>query len=156
MTIIAITDDRRIVLVEQFRIPLGCSTIELPAGLTGDVPEDQTPGADALAASARRELIEETGYEAAAMRFPWITTPTSSGLTSEMVTFFCVQQACGASKCGWRRRARANHRPRAARRRVDSSRIAARQAEGRAIDPKIFAGLHLIRNGLGQREIAGK
>lgn len=58
--ILALTDDREIVLVEQFRPPLGTSSIELPAGLVGD----ETEGED-IFASAQRELFEETGFEAA-------------------------------------------------------------------------------------------
>ena len=34
--ILALTDAREIVLVEQYRVPLGRRTIELPAGLIGD------------------------------------------------------------------------------------------------------------------------
>ena len=34
--IIAIDDERHILLVEQFRVPLGRPCIELPAGLIGD------------------------------------------------------------------------------------------------------------------------
>ncbi len=54
-------DAREIVLVEQYRVPLGRLTLELPAGLIGD--EAGEPGEDALA-TARRELEEETGYRA--------------------------------------------------------------------------------------------
>lgn len=82
--ILAITPENKIVLVEQFRIPLGKRVIELPAGLAGD-----TPGAanEALATAARRELLEETGYEAKEMIF-LTEGPPSSGLTSEIVAFF--------------------------------------------------------------------
>lgn len=58
--ILALTDAREIVLVEQYRPPLGRRSLELPAGLIGD----ETDGEDALE-SARRELLEETGFEAA-------------------------------------------------------------------------------------------
>jgi ADP-ribose pyrophosphatase len=57
--ILALTDAREIVLVEQYRPPLGKPAIELPAGLVGDESE----GEDVLS-SARRELYEETGFEA--------------------------------------------------------------------------------------------
>ena len=57
--ILALTDAREIVLVEQYRVPLGANCIELPAGLIGDHDE----GEDTLA-SAARELEEETGYRA--------------------------------------------------------------------------------------------
>ena len=56
--ILAIEDDH-VLLVEQYRVPLGASCIELPAGLIGD-HED---GEDTLV-SAARELEEETGYRA--------------------------------------------------------------------------------------------
>jgi ADP-ribose pyrophosphatase len=57
--ILAITDEGAILLVEQFRPPLGRPCIELPAGLVGD----ETDGEDPMD-SARRELEEETGYHA--------------------------------------------------------------------------------------------
>lgn len=57
--ILALTDDDEVVLVEQPRIPLGRRCIELPAGLVGD----ETEGEEA-AASAERELEEETGFAA--------------------------------------------------------------------------------------------
>lgn len=51
-----------VILVEQYRVPLGLKCIELPAGLIGD--EEGRAGEDDLAA-AGRELEEETGYRAA-------------------------------------------------------------------------------------------
>ncbi|TPE60216.1 NUDIX hydrolase [Sandaracinobacter neustonicus] len=57
--IVALTDLHELVLVEQYRAPLGCPCIELPAGLVGD----ETEGEDVFD-SARRELFEETGFEA--------------------------------------------------------------------------------------------
>lgn len=58
--VILAVDDGHVLLVEQFRVPLGKPCIELPAGLIGD----HEAGEDPLEA-AGRELIEETGYEAA-------------------------------------------------------------------------------------------
>ena len=52
--------DRHILLVEQWRTPLGARCLELPAGLVGDEDEDDTPEA-----AATRELEEECGYRAA-------------------------------------------------------------------------------------------
>ena len=56
--ILAVEDDH-VLLVEQYRVPLGTNCIELPAGLIGDHEE----GEDTLT-SAARELEEETGYRA--------------------------------------------------------------------------------------------
>ena len=59
--ILAIDDTDHVLLVEQYRTPLGRTCIELPAGLIGD--QDDNTGEDTLAAAAR-ELEEETGYRA--------------------------------------------------------------------------------------------
>jgi ADP-ribose pyrophosphatase len=58
--VILALDAGEVILVEQFRVPLGKFCLELPAGLIGD----ETEGEDALE-SAARELEEETGYRAA-------------------------------------------------------------------------------------------
>jgi len=59
--ILAVENDL-VLLVEQYRVPLGQNCIELPAGLIGD----ETQGEDPLVA-AGRELEEETGYRAATL-----------------------------------------------------------------------------------------
>src|SRR4051812_37662315 len=59
VTIVAITGDDCVVLVEQFRIPAGERVIEIPAGLSGDTPGTE---GEPLLESAKRELLEETGY----------------------------------------------------------------------------------------------
>jgi len=53
--VILAIDDGHVLLVEQYRVPLGANCIELPAGLIGDQDADE----DALT-SAARELEEET------------------------------------------------------------------------------------------------
>ncbi len=62
--ILAVDDDTHVILVEQFRIPLGRNCIELPAGLIGD--HNDAEGEDDIVAAAR-ELEEETGYRAGRM-----------------------------------------------------------------------------------------
>ena len=62
--ILAIDAERHVLLVEQFRVPLGQTCIELPAGLIGDDADNS--GEDPVAA-ANRELEEETGYRAGRM-----------------------------------------------------------------------------------------
>ena len=86
--IIAVTDSQKLLLVEQYRIPLHCRVIELPAGMIGDEPGS---GDESHAEAARRELLEETGYDAGRME-ALFTSPSSAGLTSERVTLFRASQ----------------------------------------------------------------
>ncbi len=55
--VILAVDDGHVLLVEQFRVPIGVSCLELPAGLIGDETEGE-----AMELAAARELEEETGY----------------------------------------------------------------------------------------------
>ena len=55
--IVAIDDEGYLLLVEQYRVPLGRICLELPAGLVGDETDDE-----AVEVAAARELEEETGY----------------------------------------------------------------------------------------------
>ncbi len=80
VAIIAVTPAEELLLVEQHRVPVGASVIELPAGLVGD----EDAGEDLLIA-ANRELDEETGWTAKYLRII-NRGPSSAGLTSEVVT----------------------------------------------------------------------
>ena len=82
--ILAVTPEGRLLLVEQYRIPVHSRTIELPAGIIGDEPGG---GNESQAEAARRELLEETRYTAERME-ALTTGPACSGLTSERVTLF--------------------------------------------------------------------
>ena len=55
--VIVAIDDGHVILVEQYRVPLGRRCLELPAGLVGD-----EQAGESVEASAARELEEETGY----------------------------------------------------------------------------------------------
>lgn len=59
IAVVAITEEHRVLAVRQYRPAVEQYTIELPAGLVdaGETPEQ----------TARRELLEETGYEAGGM-----------------------------------------------------------------------------------------
>ena len=84
VAIVAVTDDARLLLVEQYRPPVGGRVVELPAGLAGDVAGSES---EPLSAAAARELLEETGYEAKEMTFLCAGVP-SAGLSDEMITLF--------------------------------------------------------------------
>lgn len=91
--ILAVDEDDHVLLVEQYRVPLGQTCIELPAGLIGD--DDGSPDEDPLAA-AGRELVEETGYEAAILE-DLGTYFSSPGMVSES---FTLVRARGLSRVG--------------------------------------------------------
>jgi ADP-ribose pyrophosphatase len=84
--IAAVTSEGNLLLTEQFRPPVGGPVIELPAGLSGDEGDSE----EALEAAARRELLEETGYEAAEWQHV-IDGASSAGLTSEVVSLFLAR-----------------------------------------------------------------
>ncbi|MCU0780148.1 MAG: NUDIX hydrolase [Akkermansiaceae bacterium] len=82
--ILAVTPANEIILVEQYRPPMARRIIEIPAGLVGD---EEAHRGESLAETARRELLEETGYHAAEMRL-LVSSPTSAGMTSELTHLF--------------------------------------------------------------------
>lgn len=136
VAMIAWTPEQELLLVEQYRIPIGCRTIELPAGLVGDEPEAH---GEALLEAAARELIEETGWRAGRMR-ELISCPSSAGLSSEMVTFVLAEELEWVEPGGGDASEDiVVHRvPQAALDRWLSDRARA----GLGIDPKIYAALY--------------
>lgn len=134
--IIAVTPDDKVVFVDQFRTPLGSRTIEMPAGLVGDDHADDT-----LASAAKRELIEETGWEAERVEV-LLVGPTSSGMSSERIAFVRARDLTRVGKGGG----------------VDDEDITVhevpreqapawlmqKQAEGYELDLKLWAGLWMI------------
>jgi ADP-ribose pyrophosphatase len=137
--ILAITPENEIILVEQFRIPMQRRVIEVPAGIVGDEPEHL---GESLAATAARELLEETGYRAGTVT-PLIASPTSAGMSSEFVHLFqatdLVREHAGGGVAG--EDILVHHVP------IPELRgwLAAREAEGMLVDFKIHAALWLAR-----------
>lgn len=78
--VILATVDGDVLLVEQYRVPLGMPCIELPAGLIGD---DDDGEEDLVAAG--RELEEETGYRAGRLEDLGVFY-SSPGMISESFT----------------------------------------------------------------------
>ncbi|MGN7942036.1 NUDIX hydrolase [Virgibacillus sp. 6R] len=83
VAVIAITPENKIVMVEQFRKPLGRTIVEIPAGKLekGEKPE----------VTAKRELEEETGYTCSDLR-PLISFYTSPGFADELVHLFITEK----------------------------------------------------------------
>jgi ADP-ribose pyrophosphatase len=89
--VIVAVDDGHVILVEQYRVPIGRQCLELPAGLVGDEEDGEEASVAAI-----RELEEETGYRAERMvdlgRFH-----ASPGMSSEG---FTLLRAEGLTKVG--------------------------------------------------------
>ena len=139
VVIVGTTSHGCLVLVTQWREPVGAHVVELPAGLAGDVPGRER---EELAEAAKRELLEETGFAAATME-PLLTGAPSPGISSEVVTFFrargLARVAPGGGEAGEGVRAHA----------VPISGLCdwleKMQAQGMLVDPKVFAGAYLVR-----------
>ena len=77
--VVPVTDEGGVVLVRQWRQPLGDFTLELPSGGVdaGEEPE----------VAARRELFEETGYRAEGLAH-LVSVHTSTGRSTEVCHLF--------------------------------------------------------------------
>ncbi|HXZ93420.1 MAG TPA: NUDIX hydrolase [Burkholderiales bacterium] len=82
VVMVALFDDGRVLLERQFRYPHGRDFIELPAGKL-------EPGEPHLE-TAKRELLEETGYVAADWRRLGVLHP-SVGYTDEAIELFLAK-----------------------------------------------------------------
>ena len=137
--IVAVTEDQKILLVEQYRIPVHARTIELPAGIVGDEPGN---GTEEMADAARRELLEETGYSAE--RIDILTRgPASSGLTSEVVTL-CLATGLKREHAG----GGVGHEEITVHEvSLDSVNewLAGKVKAGLLIEPKVYAGLYFVQ-----------
>ena len=91
--VILAVENGHILLVEQYRVPLGKHCLELPAGLIGD--HEDSADEDALVA-AGRELEEETGWRAEQLE-PAGEFYSSPGMISE---HFTLVRATGLTRVG--------------------------------------------------------
>lgn len=138
--VIALSDAQEIILVEQFRIPLQQSVIELPAGIIAD--SAQTAG-EAPELCALRELEEETGYRGSEAEIV-CSGPVAAGMTGEMGHFVRVRKLERVSAGGG----------------VDGENITVhlvplaeitqwmkqKQAQGVLLDPRIYIALYFLQN----------
>lgn len=89
VVIVAVTVDGQMVLIEEYRQPLGARVVELPAGLVGDGPDVKE---EDLIEAAQRELLEEAGC----VSENWhqlLEGPASPGLTNERYTMYLALKA---------------------------------------------------------------
>jgi ADP-ribose pyrophosphatase len=134
--IVAVTPDDKLLFVEQFRVPLQSRTIEMPAGLVGDIDAGES-----IELSAARELEEETGWRPAHCEVLMIG-PTSSGMSTERIAFVRATGLTKISDGGGdaTEDITVHEVPRA-----DAPRwLVQKMAEGYEMDPKLWAGLWLV------------
>jgi len=138
--IIAVTPQDTVLFVEQFRVPLQAKTIEMPAGLVGDIDAGES-----IEVSAVRELEEETGWTADHAEVLMIG-PTSSGASSEKVAFV---RATGLRRVG---EGGGDASEDITVHEIPRVRAAAwlveKMGQGYALDAKLWAGLWMIEHHL--------
>ena len=93
ISVVAVTDRDELVFVEQFRPAVGCRTIELVAGLAGD------EGPESMEEAARRELLEEAGYDAPSLELLMVG-PSAGGISTSRVHFYLARGAMKAHAGG--------------------------------------------------------
>jgi ADP-ribose pyrophosphatase len=134
--IVAATPERKVLFVEQHRVPVDAKTIEMPAGIVGDIHAGES-----LELAAERELLEETGWQAAKVELLMVG-PTSAGMSNERVAFV---RATGLTRVheggGDETEDIVVHEVP-----IDEAPawLAAKMAEGYEMDPKLWAGLWLL------------
>ena len=87
VVIVAVTRQDQILLVRQFRPAAAAVTLELPAGHVdpGETPEQ----------AARRELLEETGYEADTFKLLASLVALRSAIHQSHVVLLCGRRQAG-------------------------------------------------------------
>lgn len=138
VVVVVAVDGNDLLVTEQFRVPVGRTVLELPAGLAGDVEgAADEDGSEA----ARRELIEETGFDAREVTF-LASGPSSAGLSNETVSFYHARGLKRVSDGG------GIGDERIVVHRVPLTRAVAwlREAteRGHIVDPKVYAALALV------------
>jgi len=138
VAVIAVTAEDQLILTEQHRPAVGKIVIDIAAGLSGDEPGQQ---GEALALSAQRELLEETGYVAKKL-VHLADCPSSPGLTNEIVSYFFARQVRQVGDGGGVSHEQIIvHTPAIA----TISRWLKRQVkQGKLIDPKVYAALYFV------------
>lgn len=80
VNIVPVTDDGQMVMVRQHRLGTNCVELEIPGGLID--PQDERP-----VEAAKRELLEETGYQAEDWRLIGTVAPNPALQTNRCYTF---------------------------------------------------------------------
>jgi len=90
VNVVALNERGDIILVEQYRHPVNCTMLEIPAGHVD-------PGESPLAAG-QRELLEETGYGSGIWYDLGVHFPCASRLSSKVFGFLAIDVVAGDAK----------------------------------------------------------
>ncbi len=146
VVIVALTADDKVLFTEQYRLPVKTRAIEFPAGLVND---GLSKTRESLESAARRELLEETGYEAQEIK-KLIKGPISSGLTSETITFLMAKRLKKVSAGGGddTESIKVHEVPLTSTEKW----LKNMEKKGCVVDPKIYAGLYFLNKARGKNE----
>ncbi len=140
VVIVATTKEQKAILIEQYRVPLKNWIIEWPAGLLKD---PGSPAGETPEEAAKRELLEETGYEAGAVEFIFKGPPTP-GLSSEIAVFYRAKDVQKMTSGG------GIEGEKIVVHAVDLTQIDSwltqMQEKGCQVDPKVYAGLYFLKS----------
>ena len=148
VVIIALTPEDCVLMVEQFRVPIQSRTLEFPAGLIGDLSDSAD---ESWEESARRELLEETGWEATGMD-DIMAGPTSAGMTNEFMRF---ARASGLKRINAGADPGENIIVHEVPRGEVAAFVAAAMQRGFAVDPKVYAGIYFLEHDAWGQRVAG-
>lgn len=134
INVIPVTSEGKVVFIHQYRHGTEAVSLEIPGGMAED-------GDSTMAASARRELLEETGYGADALLHIGSVDPNPAFLTNQCHTFL----ALGARRVGQPQFDRAED---IQVEEIDLSRVASLISSGRISHALVVAAFyHLERYG---------
>jgi ADP-ribose pyrophosphatase len=138
--ILAMTAQRKVVLVEQYRVPVQGPAIEFPAGLVGDNGSEES-----METAARREFLEETGYRA--KRWTLLTEgPPSPGMSSEKISIYLAEDLEKAHDGGGD--ATESILVHEIPMKEVHAWLESQRTQGKHVDPKVYAGLYFLTSRL--------
>lgn len=138
VAVLAVSEAGKLLLVEQYRVPVERNVIELPAGLANDLESHPD---ESLEDAARRELLEEAGYEAEVMT-PILRGPLSAASVSEMMTLFRAEKLRKVGPGG------GDHTESITVHEVPLEKVHGwlieKEKQGLLVDPKVYGALYLL------------
>lgn len=138
VVMLAETDQGNLVLIDQYRIPVGKRVIEFPAGLANDTEAFR---GESLRDAARREFLEEAGYKARRMTF-LASGPANPAISGDIMNVFLAEGLTKATAGGGDGTESINvHEVPFGR--IDEW-LARKRRQGFLVDPKVYAGIYLL------------